>query len=131
MSEDPFVRWRQSNPFGIHHSGSWKWHAEDEGPWSAWYSGRVKDTLALPDDSLLVAVESGGVWRTNADGTPAICVSNDWPAHRFNRLAQGPDGIDHAFAGGESLWVTDPKDPLPFLAWQQITSFTFGSVWDV
>ncbi|MBB5448050.1 MULTISPECIES: hypothetical protein [unclassified Paraburkholderia] len=129
MADDPFVRWRQSVPFAIYVDG--KWDQATEGPWSAWHAGRVKDILRFPDGSVLIAAEHGGLWRTQADGQSAICVTDGITAHQFNRLAFGPDGDDHVFAGGESLWVTDPSAALPMLTWQQITSFNHGTVWDI
>lgn len=129
MAHDPFVRWRQSVPFGIYRDGNWD--PAQEGPWSAWHAGRVKDILRFSDASVLIAAEHGGLWRSPADARSALCVTDAIASHRFNRLAVGPDGESHVFAGGESLWVTDPSDPVPMLAWQQITSFTYGTVWDI
>ena len=129
MAGDPFVRWRQSVRFGIYRDGDWD--PAREGPWSAWHAGRVKDILLFPDDSVLIAVEHGGIWRSSANGQAALCLTDGIAAHQFNRMAFGPDGESHVFAGGESLWVTDPSDPAPMLSWQQIRSFTYGSVWDI
>jgi hypothetical protein len=90
----------------------------------------VTDVLADPSGALLIATDHGGIW-VGGDRAPAFCLSDDWPAHRFNRLAQGPDGLDHRFAGRESLWVTDPAAALPYLSWQQISSFVYGTIWDI
>jgi len=129
VADDPTVRWRQSVPFGIYRDGDW--NPNEEGPWSAWHAGRVKDVLPFPDGSVLIAVEHGGLWRSPEDGRSALCVTDGITAHQFNRVAFGPDGNDHVFAGGESLWVTDPFDPVPMLSWQQIANFTYGTVWDI
>lgn len=130
MADDPSVVWRQSTPFGIYHDDT-VLRPEEEGAWSAWYSGRTKDVLVFEDASVIAAVQHGGVWRATANGSFSICLSHDWPAHRFERLVFGPGGPDHVFAGGESLWVTDPTVTLPFASWRQITSFTFGTIWDM
>lgn len=130
MADDPFVRWRQSVPFGIYMDAN-KWDPNEEGDWSAWHAGRVKDILRFLDGSVLIAAEHGGLWRSPVDGQSALCVTDSIAANQFNRLAFGPDGEEHVFAGGESLWVTDASAVAPMLAWQQISSFKHGTVWDI
>src|SRR5262249_29550109 len=117
---------RLANPYGI-----WVREFEDQGPWEPghvdstkdrWHAGRAMDVLRLPDGTLAVAAESGGIWLMNESGSNAICVSNSWPHSQFESVAQGPDDMQQHFAGGEALYMTNLTKALPRLDWLQLTS---------
>ncbi len=114
VADDPNVRWGQADSLAIQ---------IDENA-DAWQSGRVIDVLALDSGGLLVGTETGGVWSVTSVGQ-ALPLSNDWDDPDITALVFGPDGSRHFYAGcggsNGALYETDTSDPLPILAWRQIT----------
>jgi hypothetical protein len=124
--DDSAVQWRQATTFAI--------RRDDVGP-DYWESGCAKDVLVREQGGLLVAAATGGVWSVERDGGFASALGDAWDNPDINCIRFGPDGDDHVFAGGGSvypggsfsdnagvLYVTDPSAPAPLLAWHEITS---------
>jgi hypothetical protein len=107
-------QWFLASPFGINPVGT-------QG--DIWHAGHVNDVLELQDDVIVVATDTGGVWKVTRDGN-AASLSDNWENPDTTCLAFGPDGPQHIFAGTKSrngngtLWVNDPQDP--FTVWSQI-----------
>jgi hypothetical protein len=94
----------------------------------AWHSGIVKDVLVTTAGNIVVATDSGGVWGVTDTGPGTSLFDTDKPDMWC--LAQGPDGPDHLFAGGQGLFETDVTQTLPLLSWQE-TPKTFGTVYRI
>lgn len=126
------VEWSLVNPYGIYLF---------EPPTSVtdiWGSGHVTDLLEVGPD-LLVAAETGGVWRIRSSGA-ATPLSYDWDSPDINCFGRGPAGLTHVYAGGTrndsidggALYVTDTSatDPLDS-PWLQIPLPSVGIVNDL
>src|SRR5215467_11220199 len=80
----------------------------------AWHTGHLNDVLIQPG-GLFLASETGNVWEVPSRGS--LRVLTDLEAPNLTCLAQGPDGPDHVFAGGNafvlSAGVVDPMWAFP------------------
>jgi hypothetical protein len=109
--------WYLPSNWGILRNGN------PDDPGAAWETGRLFDALRvgqLPGDPLLVASDGSGVWIANEMGGPAIPLSSGWAFPTVACLAQGSNGPQHVYAGGEMLWETDVTQPAPLLSWRLI-----------
>jgi hypothetical protein len=123
MADDDRVVWRLANRHGIWKRANGSWHPEhNETALDQWNAGRVNDVLISPDNAITIASDWGGIWRMTGSGDAPVCVSDNWAHSQFNSLAQGPDGAEHIFAGGEALYMTDLSRPLPTLDWIELKS---------
>src|SRR5881396_3681854 len=111
MADDPTIAWRLASPFGILIDE----HAE------IWHAGHCNDILISFGGGLVVAGDSGGVWSIVAGTNAALSHSDDWEKPAVLCLGFGPEGIDHIYAGGEVLYVSDPSAPLPRYTWKRVT----------
>jgi len=96
---------------------------------NTWNSGHINDILKIGPFEALVASQTGGVWSLefeNQSNAGAIPLSTGWGSTAMTSLAQGPDGVNHVYAGtydsglgnpGGVLWETDTSAGLPLLSW--------------
>ena len=69
---------------------------------NVWNAGHFEDVLPLDSNRLLLAGEHSGVWIAGTDGVSApIPLGDAWPLVDMHRLALGPKGPSHIYAGGE------------------------------
>lgn len=109
MPEAPSLYWHQADTQSI--------LIDDQR--DVWHAGIVKDILVtVPNGTVLVATDSGGVWSVSDTGTGIPLLDADKPDMWC--LAPGPDGEQHIYAGGVGLYETDVSDSLPLLAWNEI-----------
>jgi hypothetical protein len=137
MADDPRIVWSLSNSYGIWMPGNLKVWSSDGFSTDQWNSGRATDVLIRPDGNLVIAADNGGIWLSSSSGVGTVCVSDSWEDSAFSTLAQGPDGDQHIFAGGDgaALYVTDLSRPLPLLDWILLESLRkhkdVGNVYDI
>jgi hypothetical protein len=87
------LNWAPVTPYAIHSE-------------TAWYSGRVMDTLLVGKISI-VGTSHGGVWRVDSsrsvvEGFDTRCLTDDWDDPKVNCLAHGPDNNLQVYAGCET-----------------------------
>ena len=87
------LNWGPVTPYAIHSD-------------TAWYSGRVMDTL-LVGKIHLVGTSHGGIWRVDSsrtvlEGFDTRCITDDWDDPMVHCLAQGPDNDQQVYAGCET-----------------------------
>jgi hypothetical protein len=111
MPEDPWINWRQANPFAI----------EIDPEQDAWHAGNVRDVLELETGGVVVATESGGIWQIMPNAA-ALALTDALDDTDTNCLAFGPDGPTHLYAGceGGALLETDPSSAFPLFSWQRV-----------
>jgi hypothetical protein len=85
---------------------------------NAWHAGIVKDILATASGNVIVATDTGGVWSVGETGGGVSLFDTDKPDMWC--LGQGPDGDEHVFAGGITLFETDVSQAAPLLAWNEV-----------
>jgi hypothetical protein len=109
IPDDPSVYWEQADIEAINIGGD------------VWHSGCARDVIVTQRNKIVVASDTGGAWEVHLDGT-ARSLSNDWDNPDLTCLALGPDGQqgDHVFAGGTSLYETDPQAHDPLARWTEI-----------
>ena len=108
-SVDDSIRWSLASEQGI--------QIDDGG--TVWHSGRLRDVLVTASREILVAAETGGVWAVTREGQSVSLA--DWDRPDVNCLAQGPDGPQHVYAAGQSLFETDVLSGIPLLSWKEIS----------
>jgi hypothetical protein len=90
---------------------------------AAFHAGHLNDVLRLnapPDNPLLVASATSGVWQPNESGGIAMPLSSSWPQLVLNCLAEGFYSPLHVYAAGDALWETDTTLPDPLFNWRMI-----------
>src|ERR1700752_2243524 len=107
MDDDLSVKWTLANPLTI--------QTDDKG--ESWHAGAARDLVALDEDRILVATDTGGVWMVHRDGTSLAIADVDQPD--FWCITAGPYGNDHFYAAGTKLYQTDISKNLPLLSWQE------------
>jgi hypothetical protein len=109
VSALPALQWSQADAAGI---------SIDAGI-NAWHAGIVKGVLATSGGSVVVATDTGGIWSVGEAGTGTCLIDADKP--NMWCVAQGPDGDEHLFAGGETLFETDVGQTDPLLSWNEVS----------
>jgi hypothetical protein len=108
MDVDSSVSWQIANPEAI--------LIDDQG--TVWHAGCVRDVIRTVSGETIVATDTGGVWSVSEKGIGVSLA--DWDKPNMWCLAQGPNGDQHLYAGGDALYETDVTAALPFLTWRQI-----------
>ena len=110
--------WRLASPWGSLRDGD----PDDKD--AAFHAGRLNDALRLsvpPQNTLLVASDTSGVWVVDEKGGPALPLSTTWTAPHLNCLALGAYGPNHVYSAGDAHYETDTTQLAPLLSWRLIT----------
>lgn len=109
MNDDTSIKWALANPLSIQTD-----EAND-----AWNSGAARDVVAINENKVLVATDTGSIWSADRDGS-SLRVADDIDAPDFWCIIKGLYGDDHFYAGGGRLYETDISKSAPILAWREI-----------
>jgi hypothetical protein len=83
----------------------------------SWNAGHVTDAVWLGHGAVLVSCPASGVWLSTRSFS--LALSEQWVYPQVQGLASGPDGV--VFAGGDSLYQSDPEARAPWLnPWQEV-----------
>ena len=102
-------------------------------PINSWNAGHINDILKTGTSQALIASDSGGVWSLawSSSSAAALPLSTTWGSVGMSSLAQGPDGVNHVYAGtvtvsnnlspgsaGGVLWETNTSAGSPLQSWK-------------
>ncbi len=108
MDNDLSIKWTLANPLSIR---------TDETA-DAWNSGAARDIVAINEDKVLVATDTGSIWSSGRDGS-SFPLADDIDSPDFWCISTGLYD-DHFYAGGAKLYETNVSKPLPLLNWREI-----------
>jgi hypothetical protein len=100
-------------------------------PLNTWNAGHINDILKTGPSQALIASDTGGVWSLawSSSSAAALPLSTKWGSVAMSSLAQGPDGVNHVYAGtvtsdrspgsaGGVLWETNTSAGSPLQSWK-------------
>ncbi len=100
-------------------------------PVNSWNAGHINDILKTGTSQALIASDTGGVWSLawSSSSAAALPLSTKWGSVAMSSLAQGPDGVNHVYAGtvtndrspgsaGGVLWETNTSALSPLQNWK-------------
>ena len=100
-------------------------------PVNSWNAGHINDILKIGPSQALIASDTGGVWSLawSSSSAAALPLSTKWGSVAMSSLAQGPDGVNHVYAGtvtndrspgsaGGVLWETNTAALSPLQNWK-------------